>query len=224
MRTLLFTSLFLLPALVHAQADLHIVSVFPPANEISAARDDAVVMVFDQSVDPASFDVTSFMVFGRWSGAIQGTLAFEEDNKQVRFTPQRPYSAGEMVTVSIARHLAAASGQTLERGYAWQFWTRPRRAEMTLQRTDRVDVRRNGEGHIQTYGAYAGDFNGDGYTDFAVPNERANDVRMFMNDGGGNFGSFTVYPIVRGAVPSTNEGADFKSRWASRLCRRQQPG
>ena len=205
----LLLNLLLIPSLATAQGNLHVVTVSPTANAVSAERETAIVIDFDQAVDPATLDASSAMVFGRWSGVMKGDWLFENDNSRMRFVPQRPFSAGEMVTVSLARHLAAPDGQTLGRGYAWQFWTRPRPASMDLVETDRLAVRQPGEGHIQTYGAYAGDFDGDGYTDFAVPNEVANDIRVFMNDGTGGYGAFSVYPIPRGAVPSTNEGADF---------------
>ena len=204
---LLLTGL-LLPALVKAQS-LNVIAISPTANAVSAERETAVVIDFNQQVDPASFDATSMMVFGRWTGVAAGTLSFEQNNTRVRFVPDRPFSAGEMVTVSLARHLTTPNGTALGKGYAWQFWTRPRRASMDLQETERLNVRLPFEGHIQTYGAYAGDFDDDGYTDFAVPNEKANDVRMFMNDGTGGYDTFTTYPIPRGGVPSTNEGADF---------------
>ncbi len=202
-------NLLLTPILASAQGNLTVVATSPSINALSVEREAAIVIDFDQAVDPATFDATSAMVFGRWSGVMMGEWLFENHNTRVRFVPQRSFSAGEMVTVSLARHLAAPDGQTLGRGYAWQFWTRPSPASMDLEETDRLAVRQPGEGHIQTYGAYAGDFDGDGYTDFAVPNEKADDIRVFMNDGAGGFGAFSVYPIPEGAVPSTNEGADF---------------
>ncbi len=198
----------LLPSLVKAQS-LNVTAIFPVANAVSAERETAVVIDFDQPVDPATFDAASMMVFGRWTGVAHGAWSFEANNTRARFVPERPFSAGEMVTVSLARHLATPDGTTLGRGYAWQFWTRPSRASMDLRETGRLNVRQPFEDRIQTYGAYAGDFDNDGYTDFAVPNELANDVRVFMNDGSGGYGAFTIYPIARGAVPSTNEGADF---------------
>ena len=204
---LLLTGL-LLPALATAQS-LTVIAVSPTANAVSADRATAVVIDFNQQVDPASFDATSMMVFGRWTGVARGTLSFEQNDTRVRFVPDRPFSAGEMVTVSLARHLTTPGSTALGKGYAWQFWTRPRRASMALRETERLNVRQPFEGHIQTYGAYAGDFDHDGYTDFAVPNEKANDVRVFMNDGTGGYANFTAYPIPRGSVPSTNEGADF---------------
>ncbi|MDH3252167.1 MAG: T9SS type A sorting domain-containing protein, partial [Ignavibacteria bacterium] len=70
-------------------------------------------------------------------------------------------------------------------------------------------VRRLGEGRVQAYGAYAGDFNGDGFGDLSIPNELSDDVRLFLNDGTGRYSSFTVIPLPGGSVPSPNEGADF---------------
>jgi len=201
-------TLFLLPAGLAAQA-LRVASHLPGRNAVSAEREAPLVIDFDRPVDPATLNAASLMIFGRWSGVMPGEVQLAENNTRVLFVPARPFSAGEMVTVSVARHVATADGTTLGRGYAWQFWTRTRPATLNLAETGRLSVRRPGENHIQTYGAYAGDLNGDGYTDFAVPNERANDIRVFMNDGTGDFGAFTVYPIPGGTVPSTNEGADF---------------
>jgi hypothetical protein len=62
---------------------------------------------------------------------------------------------------------------------------------------------------VQAYGAFGGDLDGDGFPDLMIPNEISADVRVFMNDGAGGYAAFDVYPIAGGAVPSTNEGADF---------------
>ena len=204
-----FVLTLLTPSLVAAQDILSVVATSPSMNTISADREANVIIDFNGAVDPATFDAGSAMVFGRWSGVMTGDWFFENDNTRARFVPQRPFSAGEMVTVSLARHLATPEGNRMSRGYAWQFWTRPRRAMMDLKEMARLTVRRPGEGQVQTYGTYAGDLNADGYSDFVVPNEESNDVRVFMNDGAGGFGPFTIYPIPGGDRPSTNEGADF---------------
>lgn len=149
------------------------------------------------------------MVFGHWSGIAAGQFQLESGNTQVRFIPTRPFSAGEQVLVSLSKNIRSQGGQTMTRGYAWNFWIRPSPGNMNLQEIARIPVRRTGEGHIQTYGAYGGDFNNDGYSDLAVPNEISNDFRLFLNDGSGRYGSFVVFPLPSGNVPSTNEGADF---------------
>jgi hypothetical protein len=51
--------------------------------------------------------------------------------------------------------------------------------------------------------------NGDGYHDFTVPNEDANDLRVNLNDGRGNYAFSSRHPLPFPARPSTNEGMDF---------------
>ncbi len=189
---------------------LNVTGVSPVRHALAVSPNGPVVIDFDKPVDPAAFTRRGFMVWGRWSGVVQGELTFENNNTRARFTPNRPFSAGERITVSLARHVRAGTGETLGQGYAWQFWVRALPASLVLNETARLEVRRANEEWIQTYGAYAGDLDGDGYTDFAVPNERTNDVRVFMNDGSGGYrGGFSVYPVPQGDRPSTNEGADF---------------
>ncbi len=109
----------------------------------------------------------------------------------------------------MSRNITDESGNALEKGFAWNFWTTSARASLNLQRSTIVPVRRRGEERIRTYGAYAGDLNGDGYHDFSVPNEDASDVRVFLNDGHGRYAEFSIYPLRSFSFPSTNEGADF---------------
>ena len=148
-------------------------------------------------------------VFGLWSGVMPGEIELADDGLSAVFTPARPFSAGERVTVSVAKSIKGLDGTTMARGYAWHFMIATSFATLSPTETTRISVRRKGEGWIQTYGAFAGDFNEDGYTDLAVPNERSNDFRLFLNDGNGFYHRFDTYPIPAGNRPSVNEGADF---------------
>ncbi|MCH9681835.1 MAG: FG-GAP-like repeat-containing protein [Deltaproteobacteria bacterium] len=184
-------------------------TVTPNSQVVAAARDGDIVVTFEGFVDPATVSPATFAVFGRWSGVRTGTLAVEDDGQTIRFTPDAPLFAGEWVTVTLSRNLASASGQPLALGYQWGFWAAgdPGTLDVTLvgQRSTRLP----GEGWIQSYGAYAGDLDHDGDSDLMIPNEQADDARIFLNDGAGGFPDFQVYPIPGGSVPSTNEGADF---------------
>ena len=195
------------------QAQLQVTSVSPMPEALQASAETAITVQFDQAVNPETFDARSVMVQGRWSGVVPGTMTFEDAHHRLRFLPDRPFFAGETVTVNLARHLASADGEAMAKGYAWQFWIRTRAAFADLQETARLSVRteqeQQNDTQIQTYGAYAGDLDADGFTDFIVPNERTRDVRVFMNDGQGNYDDFTIYDLPNGASPSTNEGADF---------------
>lgn len=198
-----------LPLSVHAQSALQVTAISPVANAISAPVETPIVVTFNQAIDPATVATTRFMVFGRWSGVMPGTFTFEANNTQVHFTPDHTFSAGEMVTISLAKGIATPGGESLAKGYAWQFWTRTLPATLDLMESSIIPVRGVGEGRIQTYGAYGGDLDEDGYSDFFVPNEISNDVRIFMNKGDGSYDNFTIHPMPNGSRPSTNEGADF---------------
>ncbi len=187
---------------------LAVASVTPAANAVSAPADGDLVVSFDRPLDPASVDDGDVLVFGRWSGVVSGTAVVEGD-RALRFRLSRRLSAGEPVTATVPRGaLRSASGQSV-RGHSWTFWVAAAPAAAAFTLVETLQVRRPGELRIQTYGAYAGDLNGDGWSDLILPNERSSDIRIFLNDGAGGYGAFEVVAVPEGDDPSTNEGADF---------------
>ena len=172
------------------------------------SRDAEVTLTFDRPLDAASVTGASVRVFGRWSGPARGALSLDADGRTVRFAPSRPFMAGETVTVSLSRPLASAGGE-IERPYAYQFWTRTAAFSGTYQLGPWLPVREEGESSIVSYGAYAGDLDGDGDSDLAVPNELPADVRVFLNDGQGGYGTFVKHALPGGSWPSPSEGADL---------------
>ncbi len=192
-----------------AQSPPQVVSVLPPSQSIQASRNVDIVIEFDREMDPQSLEAADFSVFGRWSGVMSGSITWEANHTRLRFTPAVLFFAGEWITVMLSRNITDTSGTPLPAGYIWNFWIAAAPASMDLYISDRISVRQPGEGHIQTYGAYAGDLNGDGFTDYTVPNEISNDARVFLNDQQGGYNDFTIFPLPNAARPSTNEGADF---------------
>jgi hypothetical protein len=168
-----------------------------------------ITIEFEAPMNRASINAKSIMIFGRWAGVMPGEFRFEDSDRRIRFFPAQKLSAGELVTVAVSRQVKSAAGDSLAAGYTWNFWTATGRGSMTLQLTGTLPVRFAGEPPVRTYGAYAGDLNGDGYHDFTVPNEDANDIRIYHNDGKGNYSYFARQPLTAPARPSTNEGADF---------------
>ncbi len=186
-----------------------VVRIFPTAQSMIPFDELTIGVEFDEPVDPASFNEHSFMVFGRWTGVCPGKFTFENNNQLVRFLPSIQISAGEWLTVSLAKSIKGSNGENMASGYAWNFWTASAPGSLDLLKVKNIPVRKPIENHIRAYGAYAGDLNGDGFHDFTVPNEDASDVRVFLNDGKGNYSNFTTYNLPSGSSPSTNEGADF---------------
>jgi hypothetical protein len=186
-----------------------VVSVYPPNQLVNADHNTKIIVTFDSAIDPASITDTSLYIFGRWSGIAKGSISLSDENKTLTFTLEKPFYTGEFVIVNLSKKIKDISGTPVESGYAWNFWIKTGQGSMDLVKTSQINVRREGEGWIQTYGAYAGDLDMDGYTDFLVPNEVANDVRVFMNDKEGGYSDFKVFSMPGGSRPSTNEGADF---------------
>ena len=184
-------------------------SVLPASQSINYLPSADVVINFSTAVDITSFNDTTFQVWGRWSGVRKGAISFNGNDQSILFNPDNDFFYGEWVTVSLSKGIKDSQGNNLALAYSWNFWIKTQPSSMNLTRTGTIEVRQPGEGWIQTYGTYAGDFDQDGWSDFVVPNEISNDIRVFMNDGAGNYNTFDIFQINNGSRPSTNEGADF---------------
>lgn len=196
---------------VNVPEKLSAVSVFPAQDATTAAASGEIKISFDRQLDPAQVSNDKIKVFGRWSGVLSGEVSLQDNNSTLRFLPDRNLSAGEWVTVSLANSsIAALDGGVLDGGYNWSFWVESATASLSFEQISAVSVREEGSTEqVQAYGAYAGDLNEDGWSDFIVPNEKSNDLRIFLNDGAGNYGDFSIVPIILGDRPSPNEGADI---------------
>lgn len=200
-------------ALVAGSADrtyaLSVTTESPTPNIIGGDPGADIVIDFDSALNTSTVTATSFHVYGRWSGPTTGTFQFENGDTRIRFSPSEPFFRGEAVMVMLSKGVESAGGGALTTGHAWGFWigTLPSVLDLTLVST--MSVRRPGEGHIQTYGGYAGDVNNDGYSDLSLINEISRDVRVCLNDGNGFYDSIVVFPIAGSNFPSANEGADF---------------
>ena len=189
-----------------------VLSVTPAAGFIGSDVDTDIVVQFDEALDPGTVTSGSFRVFGRWSGPAAGTFSFEDGDQTIRFTLTEPCAYGETVTVAMSRAITDAGGTPMDHAYSWSFWTTSTQlSEIEFQETSFMSLREGGEGTIQSYGAYAGDLDNDGWSDLAVPNEIPADVRVLLNDGNGTYSSFTIFPLPNGGLPSTNEGGDFNA-------------
>ncbi len=195
---------------IGAESVLHPLQ-FSPAPRTISADNSQIIVSFDREIDPTTLGPDDLQVFGRWTGVIEGEQSLSGDGQSLVFDTSTTLSAGEWLTATLpAGALAAMDGSSLTRGYSWSQWIASESADFEFEQIDQISVREAGSpDQIQTYGAYAGDLNGDGWSDFVVPNEISNDLRIFLNDGAGNYSDFTTVPIEGANRPSTNEGADL---------------
>ncbi len=192
-----------------AQGNFEVTTVSPPPQSMNFLPSLEITIHFSDAIDITSFNDTTFQVWGRWSGVHKGTIIPYSNNTSILFTPNENFFYGEQITVSLSKGIKDEQGSNLQFAYAWNFWTRVLTGTMQLTRTSTINVREPGENWIQTYGTYAGDLDGDGWSDFIVPNENTADIRVFMNDQQGGYDDFTVFTINGGSRPSTNEGFDY---------------
>jgi len=191
------------------QFTLAVQSVTPAPNARAAPRDGDLLITFDGPLDSSASGAPDVRVFGRWSGVVDVAVEYGEDSGSIRAVPSRPFAAGERVTVTLVAGSYRGAVGDIGPGYTWSFRTASAPGSLAQRGIATLPVRRPGEPHIQTYGAYAGDLNGDGWSDLVLPNEQSVDLRIFLNDGAGGYGDFEIVSVPEGVDPSTNEGADL---------------
>lgn len=189
-----------------------VVGVDPTARTLTAPVTTSVSVTFDRPILTSSIvPLQSFWVFGRWSGTAAGSFSFSNGDQTVTLTPDRSFSAGEMVTVFLSHDIEASDGTFLRSaGYSFQFWTASQPATLDFIEIAVLSTNIAGESS-RPYGGMASDLNGDGWNDLAMVNEDTDDIRVFMNlaDASGNFSAIVQPTSGVGNTPSPSEPSDF---------------
>jgi len=201
--------------------ELTVVSTSPAAHTISAPTGSAIVIEFDQAVDPTSITNDSFWAFGRWSGTAEGSFTFANEDHTVALVPNNNFFYGEQVMVILSHDIQAVSGANLRSaGYSFMFWTVAMPATIELTEIDVLTTRTVQNQDSRAYGGIATDLNNDGWADITTINEVTADLRVFMNhaDGTGLYDAFLqpTFPVNTQASP--NEPSDFNHDGFADIC------
>ncbi len=212
MKKLLF-SLFAYFILINTALSIEpiVTSVSPIKQILNAPRSTSIIVNFNTGLNTSSVNNSTFRVFGKQSGPIPGTFEFLNGNTQVKFTPSSLFLAGEWVTVNLSKGIMSSDNTPLTKGYTWNFWTIALSGTLSQSLIRTIPVRKQGEGHIQCYGALGVDLNDDGRTDLAIVNEISRDYRIYLNNGNNYDTMFALYPVPSGSNPSPSEAADFNN-------------
>ena len=96
----LVLALVLLAVPAWAQAP-RVTAVTPTAEAVNAPRDGDLLVQFDEALDPTTVTDATFRVHGRWTGVVPGTLSLEDGDQRIRFTPDAPIGAGDLVLAQV---------------------------------------------------------------------------------------------------------------------------
>ena len=212
MRTPVVAFVLLLAAPAAAQLD--VLTLSPSMNASNVAPNAQIVVDFDRAVNPATLPPSAahFHIGGSVTGPIAGTLALENGDQRLRFTPTKPFEAGEIVSVELDRFVQAADATFLRSGgWSWSFRVRAGVGLRSFVEIDSMTVRTIPSVSARVYGGGLADFDRDGWLDIAGVCEDSQDVRMFLNqgDGRGFFDPFLPTTYSTGTQPSPNEHADL---------------
>lgn len=184
-----------------------VVTTTPSANGFLGPFEPIEVQ-FAAPIAPATVTPSSFSVFGRWTGVVNGTFSVDATQTIVRFQPDKPLFVGDAVQVCLSNAITSTSGTQMAGGYQFQLVVTTAPGSGVFQLTQTIPFRMPGESSISTYGIHGGDIDRDGSPDITAINENGHDLRIFKNDGCGNLGPMTVVSDG-GNMPSPHESADF---------------
>jgi FG-GAP-like repeat/Bacterial Ig-like domain len=196
-----------LPATSFGQ--LSVITVSPTLNRLAVPVTAPIRIEFDRPVDPSTISSRSITAFGRWSGTVTGSFQLGDGNRTVYWQPDNPFSAGEVVTISLSENLRGADSSTFRtEGYSSQFWTASQRVS-NLGFSSATSMSTGSPS--RPYGGVATDLNNDGWLDITSVNEDSADLRVFLNlaDGTGNFAPYATPTYAVGQRASPSEAADF---------------
>jgi len=145
---------------------------------------------------------------------VSGAYSYSNGNTTMTLTPNRRFSAGEMVLVVLSDDLVAADSSPIrEAGYSYLFWVRSRPANMVFSNVETLSNRTPPDfENTRIYGTAGIDLDADGWLDLASVNEDSSDVRVFMHTGNSTMpygDDLAPFPTSHQASP--NEAADFNN-------------
>ena len=104
-------------------AELAVTSTAPATDEAGVAVNRKIVAVFNNAMNSASVDDTSFKLQGESEPAIVGAVSYDAGTKTVTFAPGSNLSGSVVYTATLTTDLEDEAGDSLVENFVWTFTT-----------------------------------------------------------------------------------------------------
>ncbi len=155
-----------------------IASLSPLQNELDVSVATDISVTFDKDMDSTTVDESTFKVWSRCNGSLQGSISYHVPSRTAQFQPTFDFQVGDIPCVLLSNEILTEYGSPMGRNFVWNF-----------------TVETGGHGNFIIGAAYdvegwqtslcAADLNGDRETDLAVTSN--NSIQLLINDGDGSF-------------------------------------
>jgi hypothetical protein len=179
----------------------HVISVSPPENALNIQPTSDIAVTFDTEMDQSTIDFSSFLVFTRSTGSVQGAISYDNGTKTALFDPSSDFHLGENVTVILTAEVESSDGIPMESGYLWSFSTVVDNGDGVFVPSSALDV------GSAPYSGSAADLDGDGNVDLVTASSSFDNVSVLLNNGDGSFAASVEYGT--GEDPRSVFAADF---------------
>jgi hypothetical protein len=114
-------SILILASISYAQQSFYLVSHFPQTQANNVPGATTIKLKFNQPLAAGLLPSNTLIVIGDVFGYYNGTFSFENENCTLCFTPEKPFSAGENIQVTLNRTLMSNNGQILGNPFSFSF-------------------------------------------------------------------------------------------------------
>ncbi len=192
------------PFTAFAQAPA-VVSTGPVASSTTAPVTSDILVTFDEAMNVATFDASTFAVWGEKSGPHSGTFSSGSGGTVITFVPDLDFAHGELVTVTVSTGLESAAGFSPDQGFTWTFYAAAAGTGVGAFTDATIyDIDPN------SYALTSADLDGDQDIDLVVVHRGGRNVAaVHLNDGSGGFALDSTYGV--GSEPHHIMAADLNS-------------
>lgn len=194
-----------------AAAQLRVLAVSPPADDLHATPNASVRVTFDQALDETALPLRPLRVWGSYRGEYAGALSYDAFANQLSFTPFQSFIEGEDVTVVLRRPLRSRSGSTLAQPLVWRFLVA---TPLGTARFEPAVIDLSAERTQEPTQILPADFDNDGFVDLAVVHRGSHQITLLQNVFQKTAGAALVAmkrTLATQSTPVSAAAADFNS-------------